>query len=295
METIAFKKKIRAFAILAFSFVGLGIFICFGIYSPANSRSNKTVVFVVQKGEGSHEISSQLQKQRLIRSAFVFRIFTIVSRTSNKLQAGAYQLSPSMSAQDIAKKIAKGDVIREFVIIPEGYSVNDIATLFEKQGIFSANDFIKIAKPFEGYLFPDTYHITRIQTIQDVVDQMRKNFDQHVTQNIRSEVVVMASIIEKEVQTLQDKKIVSGILWKRVANKMPLQVDAAPETYQNSGLPLSPIANPGFESIQSALYPTPSPYWFYLSTKVGPRGEASKTIFSRTLEKHNIAKTKYLK
>jgi UPF0755 protein len=121
----------------------------------------------------------------------------------------------------------------------------------------------------------------------------------------------MASLLEKEVKSLEDKKIVSGILWKRLENNMPLQVDATISfitgkkdanisieetkidspynTYKYRGLPLGPICNPGLESIIAAIYPETSNYWFYLSTPEG------KTIFSKTLDEHNIAKQKYLK
>ena len=121
----------------------------------------------------------------------------------------------------------------------------------------------------------------------------------------------MASLIEKEVKTPEDKKIVSGILWKRLENSIPLQVDATISyitgkkgdsvsieetkidspynTYKYKGLPLGPISNPGLESIIASIYPENSDYWYYLSTPEG------KTIFSKTLEEHNIAKAKYLK
>jgi len=101
--------------------------------------------------------------------------------------------------------------------------------------------------------------------------------------------MVMASILEKELKIKEDKEIASGLLWKRIRVGMPLQVDAFMWTYQNRGLPEFPIANPGLDSIKAALSPKDSPYWYYLSTPEG------KTIFSKTLEEHNIAKAKYLK
>ena len=99
----------------------------------------------------------------------------------------------------------------------------------------------------------------------------------------------MASLIEKEVKTKQDKELVSGILWKRLEINMPLQVDCELKTYENLGLPIGPICNPGLKSIIAAIEPKHSEYLYYLST---PEGE---TIFSKTLEEHNIAKAKYLK
>ena len=150
---------------------------------------------------------------------------------------------------------------------------------------------------------------------------MQDNFDKKITPELREEIqqqgktifeiVTMASLIEKEVREKEEKEIVSGILWKRLENKIPLQVDAtityitgkkttkiskeetqidSPyNTYKYLGLPPGPICNPGIDSIEAAIYPKSSEYWYYLSTAEG------KVIFSKTLEEHNLAKAKYLK
>lgn len=173
----------------------------------------------------------------------------------------------------------------------------------------------------EGYLYPDTYEVNKGANSEEIIRKMLSNFDKKLVPNLRQEIsaqeksifeiITMASLIEKEVKTLGDKKIVSGILWKRLKSRMPLQVDAAItyitgqkttkisreetqvdspyNTYKYLGLPLGPICNPGIDSILAAIYPTESNYWYYLST---PEGE---TIFSKTLEEHNIAKVKHLK
>jgi len=182
-------------------------------------------------------------------------------------------------------------------------------------------DFLK-DKPkdigLEGYLFPDTYQISKGETCEEIIDLMLANFGKKLTPDLREEIitqkksifdiVTMASMIEKEVRTLSDKKIVSGILWKRIAVGMPLQLDATINyitqrsdpsvaikatkinspynTYMYSGLPKGPISSPGIDSITSAIYPKQTKYWFYLSD--------GKTIFSETLDQHNEAKAKYL-
>ncbi len=124
------------------------------------------------------------------------------------------------------------------------------------------------------------------------------------------QIIIMASLLEKEVRTFEDKKLVSGILWKRLKSDMPLQVDATISyitgkkttkisleelqidhpynTYKYKGLPPGPISNPGLESIKAAFNPEDSPYWFYLSTQEG------KTIFSQTYQQHLKAKELYL-
>jgi UPF0755 protein len=196
---------------------------------------------------------------------------------------------------------------------------------FPKPKNFSSQyDFLK-DKPnnlgLEGYLFPDTYNVNWGDSLEEIIIKMLDNFDKKLTEELMIEIkrqgkrifeiINMASLLEKEVKTIEDKKIVSGILWKRLESGMPLQVDATLSyvtgkrttrisieetqidspynTYKYKGLPLGPICNPGIESIRAAVYPEDSGYWFYLST---PKGE---TIFSRNLEEHNIAKAKYLK
>ncbi|MEA3344401.1 MAG: endolytic transglycosylase MltG [Patescibacteria group bacterium] len=194
-------------------------------------------------------------------------------------------------------------------------------------------DFLK-DKPknvgLEGYLFPDTYYINELASseatagkaeIEDIVRKMLVNFGEKLNPDLRQEIAVqdqtifeiitMASLIEKEVRTIEDKKIVAGILYNRLEIGMPLQVcatiayitgkksiqtslddltvDSRFNTYKYKGLPLGPISNPGFESILATIYPKESEYFYYLSTPEG------KTIFNKTLDGHNRDKAKYLK
>jgi UPF0755 protein len=183
----------------------------------------------------------------------------------------------------------------------------------------------------EGFLFPDTYYLYPSQGTKEIIKIFLDNFNKKLAPEPREtmekqgktifEILTMASLIEKEVRTLEDKKLVSGILWKRLKIGMPLQVDATityikktinPEgvasrpygaristedtqidspynTYKYLGLPKGPISNPGLDSILAAVYPEDSDYWYYLSTPEG------KTIFSKTFKEHNFARAKYLK
>lgn len=272
-------------------FLGLAFI---GIFLPQERKSSTEIVFSITKGEGSREIGYNLQKQGLIRFSPLFRIYVATTGVSFKLQAGDYLLSPAMSMFDIVQKFTTGDVIQERLTIVEGWNIKDIQDYFTKKGYT-----IEISPALEGYLFPDTYHISRTASNEEIIAMMRTNFEKKFNNDLKQEtarqgktihdIVIMASLIEKEVQTLEDKKTVAGILWKRLSIGMALQVDAAPVTYQERGLPLNPIANPGLDSLKVSLYPQDSPYWYYLSTPEG------KTIFSKTLEEHNIAKAKYLK
>jgi len=286
-------------------------FVYQGIYYPIEPDSDETVMFLVKKGEGAKDISINLKEQGLIRYSSLFRAYALIYDKADKLKAGEYELSSSMNVPEIVNKLASGDRIKKIITIIEGWTVKDIANYLEVEELNS---------DLEGYLFPDTYEVSPEDGIEEIIGKMLDNFNKKISlelvEEIASqgktihEIVIMASLIEKEVRTFEDKKIVSGILWKRIESNMPLQVDAtityitgrksteilqeeveidSPyNTYRYKGLPFGPICNPGMESILAAIYPESSEYWFYLST---PEGE---TIFSKTLKEHSEARKKYL-
>jgi len=290
----------------------VSIFICQGIYLPKDSSSVEKKLFSVEKGESLFKIADNLEKEDLIKNKSFFDFYIFIKGTQRKLQAGEYYLSPSENVPTIAKKIISGDIAKTVVTIPEGFTVKQIE---EKLGLKLPGGNL------EGFLFPDTYQFPAKISGEEVVKKMRDNFEKKLTPDLREEIerqgktifeiITAASLIEKEVKTKEDKETVSGILWKRLKNNIPLQVDATISyitnkktteisveetkidspynTYKYKGLPLGPICNPGLESILAAMYPKSSEYWYYLST---PEGE---TIFSETLGEHNSAKSKYLK
>lgn len=186
-------------------------------------------------------------------------------------------------------------------------------------------DFLKDKPTYyslEGYLFPDTYRIFKDATLDDIVLKMLNNFDKKLTPEIREDIkkqgktiyetITMASLLEKEVKTEEDMKIVSGIFWDRIKNKQALEscatlayvlgvnkpqyttedtkIDSFYNTYQNRGLPPGPISNPGLKAIKAAIYPEYTEYNYFLS-----RPDTGETVFSKTYEEHNRNKAKYLK
>lgn len=294
------------------------------INSPVEKYSQKEVVFTVEVGEGLFDIASNLKKQGLIKSQFLFSVVVTLRNVQNQLQAGTYNLLPRMSIVKIVKIISQGETIKQRITIIEGWNLRDIAWELENQGMFQAEELFEIADEntnLEGYLFPDTYDIGNEEKLEDIIKKILKNFDKKISLELKEEmekqertlhqVIIMASLLEKEVQTYEDKKVVAGILWKRLRNNWPLQVDASISyltgkkslsltkeelaidspynTYKYPGLPLGPICNPGLDSIEAAIYYEENPYWFYLTT---PNQE---TIFSKTLEEHNININRYLK
>jgi len=253
---------------------------------PKDFSSKEERLFVVEKGEGSKDIALNLEKDGLIWWGQLFRAYVLTMGISNKLQAGTYEISPSMNIPIIAEKFTVGDIAKATITIPEGFTSEQI---HQKLAEITASNPVVLSQ-YEGYLFPDTYEIPYGMGLKQVIAMMEDNFNAKTAGlKITPQVLVMASILEKELKTKEDKEIASGILWKRIRVGMPLQVDADMWTYQNRGLPEMPICNPGLESIEAALSPKDSAYWYYLSAPDG------RTIFSKTLEEHNIAKAKYLK
>jgi len=298
------------FLILILLILG-SFFIWQGIYLPKDLVGEEKL-FLVEKGQGLFQIAENLEKEGLIKGNFYFRAYALLQGYTRSLQAGEYLLSPSMGIPEIVQKIISGDTAKIAVTIPEGFTVKQIE---EGLGLSLPGENL------EGFLFPDTYQFPINVNGEEVAVRMRENFDKKLTSDLKEEIekqgktifeiITMASLIEKEVQTKEDKEMVSGIFWKRIELGKPLEscatiayikgvdqwrysfedtrIDSPYNTYLNPGLPLGPICNPGLESIIAAIYPKSSQYWYYLST---PEGE---TIFSQTLEEHNIAKAKYLK
>lgn len=205
------------------------------------------------------------------------------------------------------EKLDQFPLLQIKVIVPEGYAVKDIAEKFNRFKNFNKEVFLKNAR--EGYLFPDTYFFNGDETEKKVIERMENNFKKKAGE-VGYDALIMASLLEKEAITLEDKKIISGILWKRLEAGMLLQVDASlayvnsktsaeltkddlqddfpHNTYVNKGLPPTPICNPGLESIEAAKNPAETVYWYYLSDS------RHKIHYAVTFEEHKRNKFQYL-
>jgi len=312
------------------------LFLWQGIYLPKNLISRENQIFSIEKGQNLFQIAQNLQKEGFIKHRFFFDFYLVLGKNQGRLRAGKYEINSSMSIVKISEKFLRGKTAKIEITVPEGFTLKQIEDILTPYVVMSnlttlsaeefreGFDFLKDAPDgasLEGFLFPDTYFFELDVKKEDIARVFLENFDRKLTPELRSEIsrqqknvfeiVTMASLIEKEVRTLDDKKLVSGILWKRLKANMPLQIDATINyikeqkttrisiedtkidspynTYKYRGLPAGPISNPGIDSIIAAIYPENSNYWYYLSTSEG------KTIFSKTLEEHNIAKAKYLK
>jgi len=208
------------------------------------------------------------------------------------------------------EKLGRFPLVSLKITIPEGYNTRDIAGKFKVFANFDKENFLKLTPQNEGYLFPDTYFFTGRENEAEIIRIMRNNF-QNKAGSVKTEILIMASMLEREARTIKDKKIIAGILWKRLNNDMLLQVDATLNylnnktslemtkddlkfdspynTYLYKGLPPTPICNPGLESIEAASQPTETEYWYYLSDKKG------NIHYAKTFEEHKANKMRYLR
>jgi UPF0755 protein len=184
------------------------------------------------------------------------------------------------------------------ITIPEGFNISQIDEVCTTKLIdFNQNQFLAKAQTLEGYLFPDTYFFLSNASAGDVIKLMNDNFEKKITPllpeivssgHTEQEIITMASIIEREAEGDNDRAIISGILWKRIKLGMPLEVDSAPETYKNKGLPANPICNPGLKAIEAAMNPQASPYLYYLHDQNG------SIHYATTFAEHEANIKKYL-
>lgn len=273
------------------------------------------VLFIVRRGEGLEKIASNLAKKDLIKNPLAFKIQALRNNFAWRFQAGEFYLSPGDNPLQIAGMLTKGTFDRKVTIL-EGWRAEEIGEDLLKQGVninleLWQNEVRK--KEIEGYLFPDTYMISKNASPEKIIAILTRNFDKKFTKELEQaalakgidkySVVILASLVEREVKQEKDRPIVAQILLKRLAENWPLQADAAVQyalatkqcskqaercnwwpkkltnkdldinspynTYLNRGLPPGPICNPGLSAIKAVIYPQESGYWFYLSDSKG--------------------------
>lgn len=326
-----FKKVLLVIPILAI-FVAIGLF-WFMQNTNAPGIKTDTQDFLIVKGSSASKVGNDLEKAGLIKSSLAFKIYIQVTAKQKKIQAGEFRLSPSYNLFKTIDTLSAGPV-EIWVTIPEGFRREQIAQKFvevlNKDEEFT-NQFLDLTKDQEGYLFPDTYLFPKDVTSGAVARVLNQTFNTKMTEKMKTDssnlgyslnqVVTMASIVERETLTAEERPIVAGILYKRLEAGWPLQADATLQfvtgssrcgstldcdwwevptvadrelnsrynTYRFIGLPPAPIANPGITSLSAASYPEDSEYWYYIHDDDG------KIHYAKTLEEHNANINKYLR
>lgn len=310
-------------------------------YQSAVNRKNNdgsgAAEFLISPGQKVYEVAENLRKAKLINSAAAFKIYVRFHNLDNKLQAGYYRISRNLSLKEVVDVLQHGK--RDLrLTFPEGWRREEMAFAAAKilaRPAFYA-EFLKETEGLEGFLFPETYLVPREISARDLVRVMKEIFNKKYTQAATApgankelpqrEVIILASIVEREAKKDEDRSVIAGILIKRFQNGWPLEADAtvqyalasarltkisfegllnfefwpknisfddlkidsAYNSRRRSGLPPGPIGNPGLASINGVLNAVETPYWYYLTDADG------NTHFAKTLEEHNRNVNRYL-
>lgn len=333
------RRKISIIIIIIVAAIGAFFYARGQIYFSHGSKSS-SVMFNITKGEGNGVIAADLQTEGLISQKIYFWIYLKSHNLLNKIYPGTYLLNGNLTIPEIAAIITNPQKVFVSITFPEGWSASQMADRLSANG-FDGKSFLDMVnnpskdilsqfsvfsdKPaaanLEGYLFPDTYSFSKDATPEGILKKILNNTDSKITADMKTEaanqkktifqILIMASILEKEVKTPEDFKIVSGIFWRRMAIGMPLQSDATLEyvlktndfqhsvaqtktdspynTYMYKGLPPGPISNPGIDTIFAALNPEKTAYNYFLTDPKNP----SNTVYSVTFEQHVANKLKF--
>jgi len=290
----------------------------------------KTFV-MLRPGYSTHRIASELKSAGVIRSEEAFILWHYFHR-HRSLKAGEYLFEKPTSIIDLQKRLRRGDVYFHTVVVPEGFTMFDIARAVEAAGLGPAEDFLKAAQsnalvadvdPYapslEGYLFPDTYQFSRMQNMEEIAAAMVHQFRQVAAQaglistppipdagRRLHDVVIMASIVEKETAVAEERPLVASVYYNRLGKKIALDADPSIiyaellagtysgglhhddmrfnspyNTYIHPGFPPGPIGNPGKSALEAAMHPAQTDYYYFVADAVGHHR------FARTMEEHN--------
>jgi UPF0755 protein len=282
-------------------------FLAYGLLLPATPSKESVLL---RPGSSARTIANELRNAGVIRSRYTF--LALHYFRVRPLKAGEYLFDHPANAFEVYDRLARGDIATHTVVVPEGYNIWDVATVFEASGLASRADFLDAARKdhtmisdldpaaqsLEGYLFPDTYHFTRTQSLTDMLTVMTKHFRQEAKaiglENDFHKVVTMASIVEKETGAPEERPLVAGVYYNRLEKGMLLGADptvvyaallanryngvihqsdldsTSPyNTYRVPGLPPGPIANPGRASLIAALHPQQTDFLYFVSDRNG--------------------------
>lgn len=320
-------KKFLAFIIIIFV-----IFVLLyrnGINSP-NENIFGEKDFVIKKGERVKVITDNLVSQGFLERPIWFKMYIWFHGYKTKLVDGSYELRTDLTVKQLVEALMTQQQNKEKEItIVEGWTQSEIDKYLSAEMAFEQGDLIKYSKNFnrkdwsfltdkpkdaslEGYLYPDTYRVYKQTELDAVVARMLNNFDAKLTEDLRDEIkkqkktifeiVTLASIVEKEMFGYENRRVVAGIFYNRLAVGMPLQSDVTVNyitkkgmvrptiadtkinnpynTYVNKGLPPGPVCNPSIEAIKAVIYAADTDFLYFLTSENG------QIIFSKTYEEH---------
>jgi len=294
--------------------------------APFGSFS-KPKMIEITSGDSLNTIAVEIRDAGIIRSADLLKLMVTINGGQNHIKAGVYEFDRPANVWSVAYRLSHQDYgyVPVKLTFPEGINSRDILKIIDSKlpdlknsPTYDTETNLVVSK--EGYLFPDTYFFPPNADVKTITDRMSAEYKRKIQKyesailasgHTEAEIITMASILEEEVQTAGDKKMVADLLWRRIKNGMMLQVDSTLgyvngkksadltmddlatdslyNTYKNKGLPPGPISNPGLSSIEAAITPSPNDYVFFLT------GDDGKTYFSKTYAEHLKFKKLYIR
>ena len=321
------KKRIGVSALILIIAASLALPFTAFIRDAFWTDTNEAVLINIPKGAGINQIALILEEKEVIDYPLSFRIYERLSK-GKVYHSGVHKFYKGMSYGEILEVLSEESHNTVMVTIPEGYEMEQIARLLEDNEVCTREDFYKASDEkfleypyltdikrtenrFEGYLFPDTYQFEKGQSAKTAIGIMLKAFDEKVysvykesgTSKSLDEIIIMASIIEREAANDEERGKISSVFYNRLKIGMKLQscatvqyiikerkkilsnsdikIDSPYNTYMYEGLPIGPIASPGVNSVKAALNPEKTDYYYFAATADG-----SRNVFSKTGEEH---------
>nr|WP_283094498.1 endolytic transglycosylase MltG [Paenibacillus sp. ATY16] len=329
-------------SLLALLIIGAGSVFLYVWNGLKPTASGEPVRIEIAKGASAFAVSDTLEKHGIIKNSFLFKYYLKAKNEGSHFQAGVYDLSPGMENDEIIAKLNSGDTVAEAMIrftIPEGFTLLQIADKLSEEKLIDKAKFLALADSapgwegaesvksipaddklhhrLEGYLFPETYELKKGSTEEDILKRMMAELDTKLNTlpegwtDVLAErkltlhqLLTIASLIEREVVVDEERPVVAGVIYNRLAKGMPLQIDATVQylldkpkerlyekdlqidspynTYKIDGLPPGPIASPSLSSIKAALYPEKNDYFYYVTKKDGSQTH----LYAKTYKEH---------
>lgn len=282
-------------------------------------KDESTVSITVNSGDTLYGVFEKLKDEDIIPNMFFAKVYLKLNNVNSKIMVGDYSINTDITLNELIDTLQSGTGTTQKITFPEGYTIEEIAQTLQENGIISAEDFLEAVRNYklpsyitvnserkynlEGFLFPDTYNFRKGMMGDEIIEIMLEKFN-IVMDNVQKETgviipkdeyekyITIASIIEKEAKTDEDRKLVSSVIYNRLEDDMPLQIDATVvyalgnpkieivtykdltvdsmyNTYLNKGLTIGAISNPGKESLIAAIKPDETDYLYYILAENG--------------------------
>lgn len=325
--------------LLALITVGVIVFLAKANYEKVidqpNSDSQDKITFQIISGESVDSMIQKMVDSGILKEKWAnyFRIYLKLNKISEKIQAGTYEIPKNLSIKEIAETIQKARGLDIWITIQEGLRKDEIAEILSTEltkggnSKFNKEEFLSLTNDttfistlgftsytptnLEGYLFPDKYAFSVDETTQDILVKMVNNFIKKVGNDITYEDLIIASMVEREGRTTEDRPMIADIIkkryeegwllqicatilyikkdWKHVITKEDMAESNPYNTYKTPGLPPTPISNPGLAAINATENPKSNPYYYYIHDNDG------NIHYGKTLEEHNKNISTYLR